>query len=219
MGGECIGVVAHKGGVDPAVPVLRVHVAPRLARQVHLRDLQVQAAFAGVELTAGARQVSADPGAAGKRAAGGIVDAVQVNAQALQGLRFQAQLRGLLAVDGDEGQGFAPDPLAVEVNVSAVAAGQHHVAVVEFGNVDVHAGRATGKEGRVELDLFCTVDANRIGAAAQQQAGQHTFQTGPAYGAGWPVHTHFYVFQNRGWPTVGKGSPCPIEWALIEGVR
>ena len=155
-----------------------VDIAPRLASQVNLWHLQVQAVFAWVKLAAGARQISGDIGAGGK------CGAAQVDAKPLQRITLQAHLGATLAVECDEGQGFASDPLPVEVYLGAVTAGQHHVTLVELGNIDLQTRCCTGEEGRVELDMFGTVGAHGIGAAQQQARHQG-------------VETHIYDSQRQ----------------------
>lgn len=83
----------------------------------------------------------------------------------------------LLALDRSEGQGFASDPAAVEVNVGAVAAGQYNVALVEFRDIDLQAARATRKERRVEFDIFYRMGTHGMGAAQQQEATCHQCQS------------------------------------------
>ena len=57
---------------------------------------------------------------------------VQVDAEPDQRIPLQAHLCRVLAFDRDEGQGLAPYPLAVEVDVGAVTAGQDNVALAEY---------------------------------------------------------------------------------------
>lgn len=94
--GEGIGVVTHERGIHAAIPVLRVDVAAWLARQVYLRNLQVEATFTRIELAAGAGQVAGDVGTVGK---GCCLDAIDDNAKPEQRLGLQAQLGGVMARD------------------------------------------------------------------------------------------------------------------------
>jgi hypothetical protein len=92
---------------------------------------------------------------------------VQVDAKPEDGVPFQAHPRRIPALDRDEGQAFAADPLAIEVDIGAVVAWQYDVALAEFRNIDLLAAHAIRKECRVESDLLDTVGGHGTGSAQQ----------------------------------------------------
>lgn len=61
-----------------------------------------------------------------------ILRRVQVDAKPDQRIALKAHLRRVLPFNGDENQGFTPDPLAIEVDIGAVSARQYNVAAAEL---------------------------------------------------------------------------------------
>ncbi|MCY1232263.1 hypothetical protein D9M72_447440 [compost metagenome] len=181
VGIEVEAVVQEAGG-DALVPELGAHVAARLAVHGRLRNAQLQALVAEVEIDGGGGhdlpdgQARADVGQALEHVGRELL---QVDAHALQLALAQAGLRaGAVggAVFALEGHVGAADPAAVHEQVDAVLAGRHDVALAEAAQVHALAA-ARREEGGFELDL-CGLHGRR-GAVSRRtrmpgrQHGEH----------------------------------------------
>ena len=153
-----IEAVADEAGIDAAVPQRRVDVAARLTAQEHLRNAEVVAQVAAVVDTVGVGHALLH-----RHAAGGVgrqrrvllqQHRLAVHAHFFQHRQRQARVHAPLCI-GLELKVAAALPGAVDVDVDAVIAGHHRVAVAEGGQVDL-LGLA-GQEAGIELGRFrCT---------------------------------------------------------------
>ncbi|MNS60749.1 hypothetical protein D3C72_937600 [compost metagenome] len=150
-----IEAVANETGIDAAVPQRRIDVASGFAAHERLRDAEVVAQVAAVIGTVGVGHALLH------RHAGALVqrcgrilleqDRFAVHAQLFQRRHIQAGIDTALRI-GLELQVAAALPCAVDVDVDAIVAGNHRVAIGEGCQVDL-LGLARQEAG-IELRLF-----------------------------------------------------------------